>query len=60
MNQLICYDDIIQMMDDYISELKELMKTNPSLAKEKALESLLASGMCDEDGNFIGLEKLNE
>lgn len=54
------YDDIIQMMDDYISELKELMKTNPSLAKEKALKSLLATGMCDEDGNFIGLEKLNE
>lgn len=54
------YDDIIQMMDDYISELKELMKTNPSLAKERALKSLLETGMCDEDGNFIGLEKLNE
>lgn len=60
MCQPIYYDDIIQMMDDYISELKELMKTNPSLAKERALKSLLATGMCDEDGNFIGLEKLNE
>ena len=60
MSQPIYYDDIIQMMDDYISELKELMKTNPSLAKERALKSLLATGMCDEDGNFIGLKKLNE
>lgn len=60
MTQSISYDDIIQMMDDYIFELKELMKTNPSLAKEKALKSLLATDMCDEDGNFIGLEKLNE
>ena len=60
MSQPIYYDDIIQMMDDYIFELKELMKTNPSLAKEKALKSLLATGMYDEDGNFIGLEKLNE
>ena len=47
-------------LEDTQYELKELMKTNPSLAKERALKSLLATGMCDEDGNFIGLEKLNE
>jgi hypothetical protein len=54
------YEEIIQMMDRHISELKTLMKTDPLTAKELAMQSLIATGMWDEYGHYIGLEKLNE
>lgn len=54
------YEEIIQMMDRHISELKTLMKTDPLTAKELAMQSLIATGMWDEYGHYIGLEKLDE
>ena len=54
------FKEYIQAMDDYIAELKELKETNPALAKQKALKSLMATGMWDEDGHFMGVEQLNK
>ena len=54
------YEEIIQMMDRYITELKNLGKTDPLTAKTLATQSLIATGMWDESGHYIGLEKLNE
>ena len=57
---LITFEEYIQAMDNYIIELKKLKETDPALAKQKALKSLIAGGMCDKDGHFIGLEQLNK
>ena len=56
----LTFKEYIQAMDDYIAELKELKETNPALAKQKALKSLMATGMWDEDGHFMGVEQLNK
>ena len=54
------YEETVQMIDVYISKLKKLAEINPLMAKESAKKSLIATGMWDEDGHYIGLEKLNK
>ena len=53
-------DELVQMMDEYILKLEELMNKDPIMASELAMASLIATGMWDKNGNYIGLEKLNE
>lgn len=44
------YISYIQGMDRYIEKLKKMRKDNPGKAKEKALESLIESGVFNDDG----------
>ena len=37
-------------MDEYINKLKKVRKENPELAKEMAVQSLIESGVFNEDG----------
>lgn len=37
-------------MDEYINKLKELRKESPELAKKMAVQSLIESGVFNEDG----------
>lgn len=57
---ILKYDELMQMMDEYILKLEELMNKDPIMVSELAMASLIATGMWDENGNYIGLEKLNE
>ena len=41
----------IKGMDDYIKEFEKLKKENPQEAKIRAKESLIESGVLDEEGN---------
>lgn len=57
------YEKTIKAMDKYIVDLKELGKTNPELAKQKARESLQRTGIIDEKGNLAppyNGQKVNE
>lgn len=42
----------VEGMDKYIDDFKELMKTNPAQAKEKARKSLMSSGILDKNGEI--------
>ena len=37
-------------MDEYINKLKKVRKENPELAKEMVVQSLIESGVFNEDG----------
>ena len=57
------HDKVIKAMDKYIVDLKELGRTNPELAKKKAIESLQRTGIIDEKGNLAppyNGQKVNE
>lgn len=57
------YEEAINAMNKCIEDLKELRKTNPKLAKEKAREQLQRVGILDEDGNLAppyNGQKVNE
>ena len=47
----INYKSYIKGMDDYIKEFEKLKKENPQEAKIRAKESLIESGVLDEEGN---------
>ena len=42
--------EILNGMDRYIENLKAIRKENPDLAKEMAVQSLIESGVFNEDG----------
>lgn len=44
------YKAYIDGMDEYIKNLKKMRKNNPEKAKEKALESLVESGIFNANG----------
>lgn len=44
------YKSYIQGMDQYIEKLRKMRKANPGQAKENARESLVESGVLNEDG----------
>ena len=44
-------DEYIKMMKEYVENLEELSKTNPELAKQKAQEALIKTGVLDVNGN---------
>ena len=44
------YQKEIEMMEEYILQLKKDFKENPKLAKQKAIESLIVSGLFNLDG----------
>ena len=44
------YKSYIRGMDQYIEKLKKMRKDNPGQAKRKALESLVESGVFNDDG----------
>lgn len=57
------HEETIKSMDNYIQTLKQLHKTNPELAKEKARENLQRAGILDKDGKLASPyngEKMNE
>lgn len=45
-------EETIKSMDKYIEDLKQLYKTNPELAKKKAIEDLQRTGILDKDGKL--------
>lgn len=45
-------DKVLNEQEEYLKKFKKLMKNNPELAKELALESLKKSGVLDEDGEL--------
>lgn len=45
--------EVINAMDDEISRLKELRKTNPESAKKIAIADLQKAGFLDKDGNLV-------
>ena len=47
----INYKSYIKGMDDYIKEFEKLKKENPQEAIIRAKESLIESGVLDEEGN---------
>ena len=42
--------EMLENMDKYIESLKTIRKENPELAKEMAVQSLIESGLFNEDG----------
>lgn len=42
--------EMLENMDKYIESLKTIRKENPELAKEMAVQSLIESGVFNEDG----------
>lgn len=42
--------EMLNDMDKYIGNLKRIRKENPELAKEMAVQSLIESGVFNEDG----------
>lgn len=44
------YQDYIDGMDRYIEKLKKMRRDNPKEAKEKAIKSLIDSGVFNKDG----------
>lgn len=42
--------EMLDNMDKYIESLKTIRKENPELAKEMAVQSLIESGLFNEDG----------
>lgn len=49
-NDTKLYKAYINDIDDYIENLKELKNTNPDLARQKAKDSLIRSGILDSNG----------
>ena len=45
------YKSYIRGMDQYIEKLKKMRKDNPGQAKRTALESLVESGVFNDDGS---------
>lgn len=44
------YKAYIKGMDDYIEKLKTMESLNPNEARQKAKESLIRSGILEQDG----------
>lgn len=42
--------EMLEDMDKYIESLKTIRKENPEFAKEMAVQSLIESGLFNEDG----------
>lgn len=42
--------EMLENMDKYIESLKTIRKDDPELAKEMAVQSLIESGVFNEDG----------
>ena len=57
------HEETIKEMDKYIEDLKQLYKTNPKLAKNKAREDLQRTGILDKNGKLASPyngKKVNE
>ena len=53
-------DKLFEKVSEYIGRLSALASIDPYQTKSDAMESLIETGMWDKDGNYVGLEKLNE
>lgn len=42
--------EMLDGMDRYLEQLKTIQKSNPEVAKEMAVQSLIESGLFNEDG----------